>query len=168
MNEETSGGQRRRRVGILAGIGLLAAACGGGVGHHSQAPGAQSTGSYYQQAVTFSKCMRSHGDPAFPDPGPEGAFPNNNGSLDKNSSQFKTAQAACKNLEPGDPPASQFQQGYKQLLKYSACMRSHGMPKFPDPTLDAHGVGYSGDMGRNLPQFKTANQACKSLAPSGS
>jgi hypothetical protein len=47
-------------------------------------------------------------------------------------------------------------------------MRSHGMPKFPDPTLEKDGVGYSGDMGENTPQFKAANQACKSLMPGGS
>jgi hypothetical protein len=171
VNEETSGGRgQQRRVGILAaalaGIGLLAAACSGG--HHEQAPGAQSTKSHFQQAVDFSKCMRSHGDPAFPDPGPDGAFPNDNGSLNKNSSQFKTAQAACKNLEPGEGPASQFQQGYKQLLKYSACMRSHGMPKFPDPVLEDHGVGITGNIDEKSPQFKAANQACKSLMPGGS
>ena len=153
---------RTPRIGVLAGIGLLAAACGTG-GHHERAAG--STKSVHQQAVAYSQCMRSHGDPSWPDPGPGGAFPNNNGSLDKTSPQFKKADAACKKLAPGDGPAVDFQQEYKRLLKYSACMRAHGMPKFPDPILEDHGVGIKGDIDMKSPQFKKASEACRSIAP---
>jgi len=154
------------RVIALGGIALLAVGCGH-AGKHQEA-GADKGASTYQQAVAFAKCMRTHGDPSFPDPGPEGAFPNENGSLNKDSPQFKTAAAACKKLEPGAPPQSAFQQGYRQLLKFSACMRAHGLPGFPDPILEDHGVGYKGDrINPNSPQYKTARQACRSLAPEG-
>jgi hypothetical protein len=155
-----------RVLAAAASIPLLAAGCGHSAKHAEGGPakGASS----YQQAVAFAKCMRTHGDPSFPDPDPNGAFPNNNGSLNKSSSQFKTAAAACKKLEPGSPPQSVFQQGYRQLLKYSACMRAHGVPDFPDPVLEDHGVGYQGDrVNENSPQFKTAHQACRSLMPDG-
>jgi hypothetical protein len=170
MNDETNGRRsRQRRVLILAaalaGTTLLAAACGHSVRPSGAANGQPGGASTYQQAVAFSKCMRSHGDPAWPDPGPEGAFANDNGSLDKSSPQFKKAAAACKKLEPGGPPASAFQQGYRQLLKYSACVRAHGMPNFPDPILEDHGVGIKGNIDENSPRFKAANQACKSLMP---
>ncbi len=148
---------------VLAGTGLLGTACA--AGHHTHAAG--PTGSPYQQSLAFAKCMRAHGDPAWPDPGPEGAFPNNNGSLDRSSPQFKKASAACKRLEPGSPPQAVFQQDYKKLLKYSACMRAHGMPKFPDPVLEDHGVGIKGEIDQNSRQFRGANQACRSLAPGG-
>lgn len=149
----------------LAGIGLLTAACDlGGGGHHERAAG-QSTRSPYQQALAFSRCMRTHGDPAWPDPGPEGAFPNNNGSLDKSSPQFKKASAACKSLQPGGPSQADLQQDYKRLLKYSACMRAHGLSKFPDPKLEEHGVGIEGDIDTKSPQFAKAQQACRSIAP---
>ncbi|MBO0810085.1 MAG: hypothetical protein J2P32_17465, partial [Actinobacteria bacterium] len=49
---------------------------------------------------------------------------------------------------PGDPSQS-------QMLAYARCMRSHGLPRFPDP--DASG-GF-GDAGRNQqsnPHFGTA------------
>lgn len=151
------------RMGVLAGVGLLAAACGVG-GHHVRAAG-RSTQSVHQQAVAYSQCMRSHGDPSWPDPGPGGAFPNNNGSLDKSSPQFKKAAAACKKLEPGEAPAADFQQEYKRLLKYSACMRAHGLPKFPDPVLEDHGVGIKGDVDMKSPQFKKASAACRPIAP---
>jgi hypothetical protein len=114
--------------------------------------------------------MRSHGDPAWPDPGPQGAFPNNNGGLDRSSAAYKAAANACKGLAPtaGIPPAQQ-QQAFGQFLKYSACMRSHGIPKFPDPTQGSGGVGIqiSGNIGQHSPQFKAANQACRSLRPGG-
>lgn len=150
----------------LVGVGLLVTGCG----HREKAAaggGNGGGGSAYQKSLAFAKCMRSHGDPAFPDPGPEGAFPNDNGSLDKSSPQFKKAAAACKSIQPGGPAPSMLQQDYQKLLKYAACMRSHGVPKFPDPVLDDHGVGFSGEMDVKSPQFKSANQACRSLLPAG-
>lgn len=165
MSDET-GGERARHAGILvaalAGAGLLAAGCGSG-GHHERAPGTRSTASVYQQAVAYAKCMRAHGDPAWPDPGSNGAFPNENGSLDRKSPQYKKAAAACRTLEPAAPPAADFQAQYKRLLKYSACMRAHGMPAFPDPVLEEHGVGISGNIDVKSPQYVRAHQACRSL-----
>jgi hypothetical protein len=151
-----------RICGVLVGTALFAASCGGGPSNS----GGQTTQQRYQQAVAFSECMRSHGDPSWPDPGPGGAFPNNNGSLDKSSAAFKTAQAACKNLEPNSgPDAASLQAGYQKLLKFSSCMRAHGMPNFPNPTLEKDGVGISGAIDQNSPQFKTAHAACRTLEP---
>jgi hypothetical protein len=152
-----------RVLAACASIPLLVAACG-----HEKKHETDKAASSYQQAVTFAKCMRTHGDPSFPDPGPGGAFPNDNGSLNKSSPQFKKAAAACKGLEPGPPSQADFQKDYRQLLKYSACMRAHGMPSFPNPILEDHGVGFKGDrVNENSPQFKTAHQACRSLMPGG-
>lgn len=172
MNANGCRGRRRaglaRRAGVLAaalaGAALLAAACGS----PAKTPGAQSTGSPYQQAVAYSKCMRSHGDPAWPDPGSNGAYPNNNGSLDRSSAAYKAAAMACKKLDPtGQLPQAAFQRGYRQLLKYSACMRAHGIPKYPDPTLSSTGVAISwqGNIGQHSPQFTAAQQACRPLQP---
>lgn len=150
---------------VLAGLGLLTAACGlGGGGHRVHATG-RSTQSPYQQSLAFAKCMRAHGDPSWPDPGPNGAFPNENGSLDKSSPQFKKASAACKALQPGGPAPTDFQREYQRLRKYSACMRAHGMPDFPDPVLENHGVGIKGDVDTKSPQFKRAHAACRYIAP---
>jgi hypothetical protein len=155
--------------GILAATALLASGCA--MGNHHKAPGAQTTQARYQQAVTWAKCIRTHGAPSWPDPGPGGAFPNDNGSLDKirSTTGYKTADAACKNVAPGGGPPDQaaLKQEYEKLLKFSACMRSHGLPSFPDPKLDKGGVGIEGDLHPDSPQFKTATQACKSLAPRG-
>jgi hypothetical protein len=158
-----------RTCAVIASIvaaGLLASACGSGP-QHANASGDQNggTSAYYQKALAFSKCMRSNGDPSWPDPGPQGAFPNVNGSLDKSSPRFKAASKACAKLSPGGAPQSVFQADYRKLLRYSACMRAHGDPSFPDPVLDAHGDGYTGRMDTNSPQYQRANSVCHSLFP---
>jgi len=156
--------------GILTGTVLLASACGiGGIGgHHTKAVAGQSQ---YQRAVAYAKCMRSHGVPSWPDPGPQGGFPNDNGSLTKlrSTAAFKTAEAACKSSAPDAPPdQAQLQLGYRQLLKYSACMRSHGVPDYPDPVLEKGGVGITDHLNHNTSAFKAAQQACRSVQPDGS
>jgi hypothetical protein len=44
-------------------------------------------------------------------------------------------------------------------LKYAACMRSHGVPNFPDPTADAEAPAVHVD--KRSPAFQTALQACE-------
>jgi hypothetical protein len=54
------------------------------------------------------------------------------------------------------------------LVAFSACMRKHGVPNFPDPKAVGHGYGLTiGDETANSPQFKNAQQACKKLLPNG-
>ncbi len=59
-----------------------------------------------------------------------------------------------------------------QAVAYSACMRSHGVPNFPDPKISTHGNGVKrGDRGHPAitgnPHFKSAQQACSKLLPGG-
>lgn len=175
MNDKTSGGQRRlRRAGVpvaaIAGAALLAAGCSGS--SPSSTAGNNGGKTRYQQAVAYAACIRQHGYPAFPDPNSNGAFPNN-GSLDLNSPQYQAAAKACKNLQPA-PNTSQYQQGYQQLLKYSACMRSHGVSNYPDPVLSNTGVSIPlntgtgpGEVNTKSSQFTSAEAACRSLQPGG-
>jgi hypothetical protein len=57
------------------------------------------------------------------------------------------------------------------LDKYAACMRSHGVPDFPDPIVQQSPDGRSvkvavaGPAGGQTPAFNAAANACKSLAP---
>jgi hypothetical protein len=180
MNDEIGkGGSRWRRGSVLAiamtGAALLAAGCSSSSpssGAGNNGAGNNNGETRYQQAVAYAKCVRQHGFPSFPDPTSNGAFPNN-GNLDLNSPQLQTAENACKNLEPA-PNTSQYQQGYQQLLKYSACMRSHGVPNYPDPVLNNTGVSIplkvgtgSGEVNTKSSQFTTAEAACQSLQPGG-
>ncbi|HEX4680437.1 MAG TPA: hypothetical protein VH210_14655 [Gaiellaceae bacterium] len=57
---------------------------------------------------------------------------------------------------------------------YASCMRSHGIPDFPDPStspgggvgIQIHG-GPGSDLNRNDPRFMTAAKACRGLRPGG-
>jgi hypothetical protein len=153
---------------VTAGV-VLAAGCSSPA---SSTPANNGGKTRYQQAVAYAACMRQHGEPAFPDPTSNGSFPNT-GNLDLSSPQFKAAASACKSLEPA-PDSAQYRQGYQQLLKYSACMRSHGVSNYPDPVLSNTGVSIPletgtapGDVNTNSTQFMTAESACRSLQPGG-
>jgi hypothetical protein len=58
---------------------------------------------------------------------------------------------------------------YQQAVAFSACMRSHGMPDFPDPKQSANGGGITlsigGKASANSSVFQKAQQACQSLMP---
>jgi hypothetical protein len=62
------------------------------------------------------------------------------------------------------------------LVKYSECMRSHGVPDFPDPSTsqgpDAFGVdGYNFNLPANLstqsPAYEAADNTCRSVLGGG-
>jgi hypothetical protein len=121
--------------------------------------------------------MRVHGVPNFPDPVQSGngrvglqisAVPGK-GGLGLNSPAFQSAQQACKKLLPngGNPP--KLSAGEKQqFLKFAACMRTHGVPSFPDPTFSGGGVrvqiGGPG-VSPSSPAFKAAQQSCRAYSP---
>jgi hypothetical protein len=56
----------------------------------------------YAQALKYTVCLRSHGVPNFPDPGPEGGIaPITPGSgIDPQSPAFQSAQQAVRQAEP--------------------------------------------------------------------
>jgi hypothetical protein len=138
-----------------AGLALLAAACSGNLSS-TAAGGSPDAGdsSSSPSAVSYSDCMRSHGVPNYPDP--------SNGQLPKggaqafgvSSSMFSAAQSACHYLLPnagsfqeqasqctlaGDCPPAVVQQMMAIDRKFAQCMRSHGVPNWPDPTIGLQG-----------------------------
>jgi hypothetical protein len=89
------------------------------------------------------------------------------------NSQFKSAQQACSKLLPGGGPGSGpnhqiSPQEQSQYLKAAACIRSHGIPNFPDPTFSGGGVHIAHQgLNESSPAFKAAVHACESLIPGG-
>jgi hypothetical protein len=84
------------------------------------------------RAVEFAQCMRAHGVTNFPDPTTAG--PGAKDGLDPNSPTFQAAQTACRQYaQPGASTPAQSAQREADLLRFSQCMRSHGVPNFPDP-----------------------------------
>jgi hypothetical protein len=139
-------------IGALA---LLAAACSGSPSS-AAAGGSPNAGdsSSSPSAVAYSDCMRAHSVPNYPDP--------SNGQLPKggaqafgvSSSVFSAAQSACHHLLPdagsfqeqasqctlaGDCPPAVVQQMLATDRKFAQCMRSHGVPNWPDPTIGLQG-----------------------------
>lgn len=191
-------------VVVCASAALALAGCGGssssaGVAHLSAntsssadasvAPRTSSSANgapTQQQMVAFSKCMRVHGVPGFPEPS-EGKLlihsSDHNGhvtGVNPQSAQFQAAQKACAKLAPngGMPPSPAEQtRMQEQALKFSACMRSHGVPNFPDPEFSHGGgavririgakPGSAGGIDPNSPQFQAAQKACQSIVPGG-
>jgi hypothetical protein len=145
-------------VTVLAVVAFLAAACGGSNGPAVASGGSSSPSNSAQQGVlAFSQCMRSHGVPNFPDPVDGDSLPKISvEGLGVSSSQFNAAESACQHLLPtGEisgnsasvercmmggiclPAVTHWLQNVE--LMYAACMRSHGLPSWPDPTTDAQG-----------------------------
>ena len=55
------------------------------------------------KALKYAECMRSHGEPDFPDPNGQGVIQitNATGILDPNSPQYQQAATACQSLDNG-------------------------------------------------------------------
>jgi hypothetical protein len=120
-------------------------------------------------AVKFSVCMRSHGVTEFPDPtiGSNGLpswgpTPNVKGG----APAYNAAQKVCKKDLPGLGPHTSAEKAtaHAAALKYATCMRSNGVPNFPDP--NGQGliqVNATAALEPSSPAFEKAQMACKSL-----
>ncbi len=152
----------RRRSVLAAGIiaaALGLAACGGSSGGSSNAGGSTNS-----QLLAFSNCIRSHGVPNFPDPDSSGAIPKMTPQqLGVSTSQFQAAQSACAYLL--QPTQAQVQQVMSGMLAFARCMRSHGVPNWPDPTTGSNGQPLFDIPGidPNSPQVSTAANECTQL-----
>ena len=187
-------------VGCSLGcVALLLGACGGGgssnnaVAHtgtttattegppapQGNAPGDESA-SGAAQSIKFASCMRSHGEPNFPDSAvtvnPSGGVMfrlSKSSGIDSSSPAFKSAMQACQSLVPHAPSHAGASTGStNQLLKYVQCMRAHGVPDFPEPNSQGQIMvevtgGANSDLNPSSPQFQAASQACRSLQPPG-
>lgn len=54
-----------------------------------------------------------------------------------------------------------------QAIAYSQCMRSHGVPDFPDPTSNGIPKETAQQLGVSGSQYQAATQACGHLLPNG-
>jgi hypothetical protein len=153
---------------------LLAAACGGSPSSPGGSPNAGGPANS-PSAVGYSRCMRSHGVPSFPDPGSSGVLPKVSAQeLGVSTSQLLAGQRACQRLLPdtsgslqqqaqqcvlaGDCPQAVVRQMLTSGRRFAVCMRRHGVPDWPDPTIDtgAH---------RGVPFFDLSKQGIDDHSP---
>ncbi|MGA9876752.1 MAG: hypothetical protein WBQ21_13185 [Solirubrobacteraceae bacterium] len=173
---------------VLASSALLVASCGGGSSTPGVATLSTSTTTASSLAGTstqgtgllaYASCMRSHGVPNFPDPNSGGGIDDKRAVIRAlrgvSNSQAQATQDECQRLIPAgaglggktsQPVAAQQQHYY---LSAAACMRSHGITKFPDPAFSAGRVEFPGidKIDTNSPQFIQARQTCQNLIPAG-
>jgi hypothetical protein len=139
-------------------LSLLAAACGGSpsatsaTSATSSVPAADSASS--PSLVGYADCIRSHGVPGYPDPSDGQLAKGDAAAYHVSPSVFTAAQRACQNLLPnagsfqeqssqcslsGDCPPAVVQQMLAIDRKFARCMRSHGVPNWPDPSIGLDG-----------------------------
>lgn len=176
----------RTAAAILASavVTLLAAACSGGgqssAGAAAGSGGAPGTGgSAHSKLVAFSHCMRSHGVPTWPDPSSSqtnikfGPGPLEAQQYGVSSAQFNAARSACQHLLPVGAndtfPSAMMPQILRGMRTFSRCVRSHGVPDWPDPSTNSHGQpGFNlvpTGINADSPEAKLAVNECQRLLP---
>jgi len=91
-----------------------------------------------QSALAFAACVRSHGVPSYPD---SAVHASSKGSRALGASRYRRQLAAVPvryasmpELAAQGPSSGSSSSSYVQaVLKYSLCMRSHGVTNFPEP-----------------------------------
>ena len=174
---------------LTISLSLLAAAVGiaacGSSDPTTTTGAANSASAKRASGLAFSQCVRAHGVPNFPDPSSNGqggiqiqqSDRSGSGSSTKvngvsvNGPAFQHAMQACRSFLPngGRPTAAQTAKAKAQALAMSRCMRSHGVPNFPDPQFQAGpngGVGIKlngSGIDPNSPAFQAAQKDCGSI-----
>jgi hypothetical protein len=114
--------------------------------------------------------MRANGVLRYPDPTSGGVLVKESlQQLGVSSSRFQTASRACNHLLPNGgsaPTPARMQQVRAQGLLFAQCIRSHGVPGFPDPASDGR-IPDPATVGINQgsPKFEAANAACGRYRP---
>ena len=168
---------RRARVAaviiVMADAALLVAACSGGPSSTGSGGSPNAGGSANSQALAYSRCVRSHGVPDFPDPDSNGQIPKEaavRALRGLSDPRAMAATGACANLNPAEQGSrtltAQEQQDY---LSAAACMRSHGITNFPDPVFSGGSVHFAipSSIDASSMPFTQARQTCERLIPAG-
>lgn len=159
---------------LATAIAIAAAGCG------SSNPTAATTTGSNSPGLAAAQCMRAHGVPNFPDPGPSGGMtvlmsPGSStvtiDGIPLSGPAFQAAETICKplgNTGPGRPAVTEQQK--HALLAFARCMRQNGIP-YADPQFPAGGGifgGGSSGQDQNSPGFKHAVTICNAAMRSPS
>ena len=177
---------RRRALLLTAAVACAAAtalaACGSSSPTSASPPRAStlptlstsSTGggsNVVGSSVAFSKCMRADGVPNFPDLSSSGMRIAANGQtisvngVTVNAPAFEAARQRCQIYLP-HVRVSQAQTArlQEQGLRFARCVRSHGVPDFPDPKVVTRSGGnqeaFLPGVNMQSPAFQAAAKAC--------
>jgi hypothetical protein len=150
---------------------VVLAGCGGPASPKSAGGGSSRLTAALAQALQLSRCMRAHGITGYPDPTAHGheismtLHVTRGSNLNPHSPQYQAARNACKAFLPsGNMTAAQKTAANARALKYSQCMRSHGVSAYPDPNGQGTiSVAAGPGIDPTSPLFQRAQRACQSL-----
>jgi len=118
--------------------------------------------------LAWAQCMRDHGV-NLPDPGSNGS--GQAVQLNVDPATMDAAQNACKSKLKGQnlktPSAAEQARMRDALVKFSECMRAHGI-NMPDPQFNGNGATIrAGDssIDPNSAEFQAAQKACQKNLP---
>jgi hypothetical protein len=127
-----------RRGFAIAVVAVTCAVVIAACGSSDPSQRGSAKGAVFTAALNYSKCMRTHGVPNYPDPKVTGNSVDLGGSgIDPQSPAFQSARQSCQHLllRGGPGSAHPSAQDKAQMLHLTLCMRQHGVAGFPDPTL---------------------------------
>ncbi len=128
----------------------------------------------------YAACMRGHGVPGFRDPSPNESGSNGFGidgynfnlpsTMNAQSPAYESADKTCESVigsgTSSGGPHLDVAKARKAALTHAECMREHGVPNFPDPTVtgNAQGITVSSGGGTGInprsPAFQQAEKIC--------
>jgi hypothetical protein len=126
----------------------------------------------------FVLCARTHGDPTFPDPTTidsqgRATFPPQAESV-SDATKLRVREA-CQSIYNRLPPVARAAApvDIQMEIKWAQCMRTHGLPDWPDPRADGSYVlpqdlTTDGKSGPVWQRITAARRACRAYNPSGS
>jgi hypothetical protein len=144
-------------MALIASVAI--AACGG------SGPSGASTSSITKAGLKFAACVRVHGVPDFPDPPSVTAGATQTDATappapSESAQVVQRAEDECQRYEAAaqGPVVSSAQLAKLKAgaLAYARCVRAHGVPNFPDPTVE---TGTGGRGAGITPPFGTGAHA---------
>ena len=157
----------------LTAATLLAALIVSACGSSAQHKGGQTPYGPKSSPYAMSKCFRANGVSNFPDPsaGPSGSVGFNgvgfgSDGLIVDGTRFsgpavRSAMKACSEFLPSGPPPKMSEAQKQKVLAFAQCMRTHGVPDFPDPTFNNSGPSSVGpQLDPRSPAFRNAAKQC--------
>jgi len=177
-----------RAVAAVLALATLAACSSSSSSAGSGSPNAggpaASLSANSRKVLAFSRCVRTHGVPDYPDPDSQGQVAKETAQqLGVGSSRLQAALSACEHLLPAtgdidDNPAA-LNRWWNQMQRFAQCMHARGVANWPGPTpypqdparptFNLHAAGIAFHQGSqpgnivNDPQIETAVRRCESV-----
>jgi hypothetical protein len=159
---------------VVVGCALMIAACGA-----SNTTTSTDSASTIAMLNKYAACMRDHGVSGFPDPSTT-ETPNSFGidgynfdlpsTMNTQSPAYQSADKTCQNVLDSGTSTRSLNPAFvakarQHALAHAQCMREHGVPNFPDPTITANGNRISqgssgGGIDPRSPAFQQAQKIC--------